>query len=606
MSDYVDQEALLPSFQPGNKKNGVYHKGILLKEEDFTNEEKELVDIYLVDRPYMNSKQQSIHRLKIFGTFTVVTLLVLLIPIFTVSIFTLRLILAYIKNEYIATGLGTLFYIAFVKDNVDLWGNDGLQDQCANGDAKHGVWGGCVSDLQFQIFSILLVNFISGLGIEVIFPLIQVRLNKYKDARTQKRSSLACEEQYYLPSFDTFDEYNEIVLQFALISMFAGALPFSPLIALLHNFVENKTDAYKLCYTHRRPSYVGSKGIGHWYKYLVVIGLFSVITNVLLVGFSFPTLLNFTDSHYTILWIVVGVEHAVLLAKWIICELIPDETFRLRRKMAATDFVKTCILEKHLADRGTTVNRTLVIESRPQEVQDAETNSSLGAIKSLGHNLSEVGGKVLRARNDQCAKKTLVHSQLGAVAMSHSTASSVQVPVNPQSTTTCTVCVDFFDSYLVDVIKIVTEYGVVESCSKICGMLNKTAETDICKGICDVVGVDKFWRIFTDDNINPMYACQLLKACEIVLNPAASFDTVTISPSTGYAGDTFLVEANFTVVNDTGVGQFAYVLYLMATASRYEYYQTFVGYPPGTYSVPFVIETTANATFPVGEYPLQL
>eukprot|EP01133_Synstelium_polycarpum_P015197 gene15197-17983_t len=68
--------------------------------------------------------------------------------------------------------------------------------------------------------------------------------------------------------------------------------------------------------------------------------------------------------------------------------------------------------------------------------------------------------------------------------------------------------------------------------------------------------------------------------CKTVEHPAVNFDSIKLTPSQNVVGSTFEIEANFTVVNATGVGQFTYVLYIEASASRYEYYQTFEGYNP--------------------------
>ncbi|EGG20752.1 countin-like protein [Cavenderia fasciculata] len=170
----------------------------------------------------------------------------------------------------------------------------------------------------------------------------------------------------------------------------------------------------------------------------------------------------------------------------------------------------------------------------------------------------------------------------------------------------CLPCVDFFNSYLPTIIKIVTDYGVIESCSKICGYLNSTVEADVCTGLCDLVGVNEFWKIFLLDDINPIYACQMVTACVTPKSPAANFDSVTMTPTVGVPGDTFTISLNFTVVNATGVGQFSYIVYYVATQSKYMYSLTFDSYPPGSYNQNFTFSTKNNATFPLGDYPVAL
>lgn len=73
--------------------------------------------------------------------------------------------------------------------------------------------------------------------------------------------------------------------------------------------------------------------------------MFSVLTNVLLIGFSFPTLLYFTDSPYNVLWIVFILEHLVILTKVVLAKAIPDETKKLKKKKASLDLITKSIME---------------------------------------------------------------------------------------------------------------------------------------------------------------------------------------------------------------------------------------------------------------------
>eukprot|EP01132_Coremiostelium_polycephalum_P003189 gene3189-3993_t len=163
-----------------------------------------------------------------------------------------------------------------------------------------------------------------------------------------------------------------------------------------------------------------------------------------------------------------------------------------------------------------------------------------------------------------------------------------------------------FNVYLPDLIKIVSDYGIIASCSKICGYLNKTVETDLCEALCDLVGVGSFWKIFTLDDLNPIYACQLVTACQTPKYPAANFITTVISPNSGPAGSTFSITINFTVINATGTGQFAYEVYYVENQSKYIYSQTFEGYQPGNFAITMPFSTSSNTTFSPGVYPVQV
>jgi len=194
---------------------------------------------------------------------------------------------------------------------------------------------------------------------------------------------------------------------------------------------------------------------------------------------------------------------------------------------------------------------------------------------------------------------------------------SVAVSVPPQQptlydsddnidATLCMGCVDFLEDYLPTLIKVISDYGIYESCSKICSFLNKTIEVDACDALCSLVGVDAFYKIFLMENINPIYACQLATACETPKHPAAKFTKITMSPPSGVAGTTFNIGLEFTVINDTGVGQFTYIVYYLTSQTKYIYSETFSGYSPGEYSVHLPFKTTDNSTFSPGMFPLQV
>ena len=77
--------------------------------------------------------------------------------------------------------------------------------------------------------------------------------------------------------------------------MFAAAFPLAPLMAFVNNIVEIRTDAFKLLDAYTRPEYKGAESIGAWYAILEIMGVISVITNCLLIGFQFAALADLLE-----------------------------------------------------------------------------------------------------------------------------------------------------------------------------------------------------------------------------------------------------------------------------------------------------------------------
>lgn len=97
---------------------------------------------------------------------------------------------------------------------------------------------------------------------------------------------------------------------------FAAAFPLAPLLAVLNNVVEIRTDAIKILNTNNKPYYKGAEvcaidvwggcivesdarwwlqDIGGWYGILELVGYIAVVTNTLLIvtGFSvLPVIVN--------------------------------------------------------------------------------------------------------------------------------------------------------------------------------------------------------------------------------------------------------------------------------------------------------------------------
>jgi len=149
-------------------------------------------------------------------------------------------------------------------------------------------------------------------------------------------------------------------------------------------------------------------------------------------------------------------------------------------------------------------------------------------------------------------------------------------------------------------VKIVAGMGAIESCAAICNYLNDTEQAATCFGLCTLIGFEQFWHIFERANIDPIWACQLTTACPVVQSPAGKISSTVIHPASGPAGTTFNFTISFTVSNDTGVGELAYVVYFPSGQSKIVSATYFEDYQPGDYTV--VLSFPTNTTYPDGSY----
>ena len=121
-----------------------------------------------------------------------------------------------------------------------------------------------------------------------------------------------------------FAEYQEMVVQFGYVTLFAAAFPLTAALALINNMIEIRTDAYKLLKGSQRPAYKRAADIGTWMVILDIIATCSILTNCALVGFTSHGLFFYFPDMTGVerVWITLICEHALLLFKAVLDALL--------------------------------------------------------------------------------------------------------------------------------------------------------------------------------------------------------------------------------------------------------------------------------------------
>jgi len=221
----------------------------------------------------------------------------------------------------------SLFYIAFVKKH-----DSSLQGNQCLGQLN------CLSELQQQLGTIFITALVISNTVELITPIIMRALARRAES-TEKvgvrellsersrtgRGKSPPEQQYEdTPYESTFDDWDEIVIQYGYIVLFVVAFPLAPFLALINNWFENKVDSKKLCFYFRRPLPKGAADIGFWYAILNTVSWVAVITNVAIIVFETA---QFDKYSLSTQWLIfVFAEHIILLMKSAIAFFVPDET----------------------------------------------------------------------------------------------------------------------------------------------------------------------------------------------------------------------------------------------------------------------------------------
>ncbi|KAJ7067816.1 calcium-activated chloride channel-domain-containing protein [Mycena amicta] len=91
-----------------------------------------------------------------------------------------------------------------------------------------------------------------------------------------------------LPVYEEFEDYSEMVTQFGYVVLWSTIWPLAPVMALINNFFELRSDAFKLTVHVRRPLPVRTDTIGPWLDALGFLTWLGALTNSALVYLFCP------------------------------------------------------------------------------------------------------------------------------------------------------------------------------------------------------------------------------------------------------------------------------------------------------------------------------
>lgn len=146
-----------------------------------------------------------------------------------------------------------------------------------------------------------------------------------------------------------------------------------------------------------------------------------------------------------------------------------------------------------------------------------------------------------------------------AVSVVHTSATKLFTPtLNYKAASFCSICIDFSSQALDQLLNAILQVGVLGTCGEICSVVQQKTGSQIlgvaCNLLCDFAGVEEFVKIIDKADLDPIYYCELLKACPIKDNGDASITSLQVAPPTGPQG-TFIVDMRYTSINGTGTGE---------------------------------------------------
>ncbi|XP_056368356.1 anoctamin-8 isoform X2 [Oenanthe melanoleuca] len=147
---------------------------------------------------------------------------------------------------------------------------------------------------------------------------------------------------------DTFQDYQEMFIQFGYVVLFSSAFPLAAMCALVNNVIEIRSDAFKLCTGLQRPFGQRAHSIGHWQKVMEAMGVLAIVVNCYLIAQcgQLQRLFPWLSPEGAIVSVVV-LEHFALLLKYVIQVAIPDIPAWVAEEMAKLEYQRREAFKKH-------------------------------------------------------------------------------------------------------------------------------------------------------------------------------------------------------------------------------------------------------------------
>ncbi|CAM9104726.1 unnamed protein product [Ectocarpus sp. 13 AM-2016] len=220
----------------------------------------------------------------------------------------------------------SLVYIAFIKEFI---GSPCLVS--------------CMNELSTNLSTVFLARLAVGNLSEVVLPILKARRRQREETMGSdpERTFSGPEREYIKETYDvmlgTFKDYAEMIIQFGYATLFVAAYPLSCLMALVNNYIEIRIDAWKLCQVSRRPEPRGAEDIGTWHTILTIMSSMAVVSNSAIVAFTSEI---FHDQTWTTrVWIFLGIEHGMLLFKYLLETLINDTPADVGIQLKRNEFI---------------------------------------------------------------------------------------------------------------------------------------------------------------------------------------------------------------------------------------------------------------------------
>jgi hypothetical protein len=215
-------------------------------------------------------------------------------------------------------------------------------------------------------------------ALELGIPMINAHFKDKKENEGATKPPSNAEKQYRMEVYDqlkgSLNDYAELSIQFGYMAFFITALPAAAFGAFVNNYVEIRTDAFKLLRNHQRPIPSGVEDIGTWQTIFSLIATICVVTNAGIVVFTMRVLTMYSITLR--MWLFIGFQWLIFTIQYIVEVAIPDEPYEVQIQIQRADFICNKLLKKVRDDAAETeLSKTLDTSDGSLRIQEDEPES---------------------------------------------------------------------------------------------------------------------------------------------------------------------------------------------------------------------------------------
>jgi len=175
-----------------------------------------------------------------------------------------------------------------------------------------------------------------------------------------------------LPEYSLFSDYSEMVTQFGYVSLWSTIWPLAPVMALVNNWLELRSDAFKITVHTRRPIPSRSDTIGPWLESLTFLTWLSALSNSALIYLFRPSdqckVVGTTLQHehhrlststssteellFSALFVALAASHGYLVARLVIRHVLERLLWKGSKEEQEVERMDTVVKEEYLRHLG--------------------------------------------------------------------------------------------------------------------------------------------------------------------------------------------------------------------------------------------------------------